>query len=125
MGWGLAALFAGCVAGLLCSGCSLGLGTPGRPGGRSVGAARYTPDQVAACKSTRSWHEGWIITQGVSGAGAGVAGSATAIPPDPSVKLGVGLGAVGLGALSLVALIAGSLTGNTYADGHCNEALAQ
>jgi hypothetical protein len=122
----LFALFLACVAGLLCAGCSFGLGHP-HAQDRIVGAAPgpvYTPAQIAACEKTRTAHNAWVVVAGIGGGSGGLTGGATSLSSDPNVKLGVGIGAVSLGALSLVGLLGSLISGNTFADHNCNTVLA-
>jgi hypothetical protein len=107
---------------LLCTSCSLGLGTPSQ---RLVGAAPKDPELVASCKSTQTAHNVLTVLAGAAGGAGGLTGAGEKLPNlAPGVSTGLEISAVALAVVALGSIIGGSIAGNSYADNRCIDVLA-
>jgi hypothetical protein len=88
-----------------------------------LGAAPPDPQAVAACRSTRNWHNVWTVSAGAAGGAAGVAGAAESIPTDSTGKLVVGLVSLAFGIASIIGGAAAGVTAANYSDSRCDTVL--
>jgi hypothetical protein len=82
-----------------------------------------TPAQVASCKSTRSWHNFWILSSAILGGAGGATGAGAAISDDKTVQEGVAIGAVSAGILAAFSTAEAGITADTYSTNNCVQVL--
>jgi len=82
-----------------------------------------TEAQIESCKSTRSWHNFWILTGSLLGGAGGATGAGAAITTDKSVQEGIAIGAVSAGIFAAFATAEAGITADAYSTNGCVEVL--
>lgn len=95
--------------------------------GGAFGAAPPPPDatRVASCKTTRSWHNFWVLAGSVFGGAGGAGGTADALTDNKDVQLGIGIAVAVAGVFGAIATAAAGITSETYATDNCEQILQQ
>jgi hypothetical protein len=83
------------------------------------------PARVASCKTTKNWHNAWILAGTIFGGLSGAGGAADAISSDKGVQTGVGIGVISAGVLAAISSTAAGFTSDTYATDNCQQILQQ
>lgn len=83
------------------------------------------PARVASCKSTRSWHNAWVLAGTVFGGLSGAGGAADALSSDKGVQTGIGIGVISAGVLAAISSTAAGFTADSYATDNCQQILQQ
>jgi len=97
----------------------------GRLGAEKVAAPPPTAQQIASCKSTKSWHNAWILTSAILGGAGGATGSAAAITSNVDVQHGVAIAAVSAGLIAVLATAEAGITADDYSSANCVQILQE
>src|SRR5580698_1764281 len=94
--------------------------------GLAPGAAAptWTPAQISACESTRSWHNIWTLGALFLSGAAGVQGATEAgVTGNKDAEIGLGIGSASAAALALVATAAAGMEADNYSMANCSAVL--
>ena len=96
-----------------------------RLGGALGAAPPPDPTRVASCKTTRSWHNFWVLAGSVFGGIGGAGGPITALTDDKNAQLDIGIGIGVAGVFALISTTAAGITADTFATDNCEQILQQ
>ncbi len=83
------------------------------------------PEVVSSCRTTRTWHNVWVIAGTIFGGAGGATGTASAITKDQGVQEGVAIGAAGAALFAAISGAAAGIESDQYATDGCQQILQQ
>lgn len=85
-----------------------------------------TTQQIASCKSTRTWHNIWIVLGAFFGAGSGLSGALTPlVTGDQNAPLGLGIASAASGGVAALMTALAGVSAETYSLDDCQTILEQ